>query len=111
VAESKGVAPLTVYTTWNRIVKAAAKLGDYPGLVALADDVPARLVPLILESGVQAPGWLEVEIQDHSGNYGPCFYDGKGHLAWLKDYIPHAVGDLVQEGVAVSEEILVNLDK
>jgi len=109
VADPKGAAPLTVYTTWNRISKAAANLGSYPGLVPLLDDVPARLMPLVTEQEVKIPGWLEIEIQDHIGNYGPCFYDGSGQATTLAAWVPHLPPNANREGVAVHEDILFYL--
>jgi hypothetical protein len=99
--------PLTVYTTWNRIAKAVAKLGNIPGLVTLADDLPARLVPLVVGAGTQITGWIEVEIQDHTGKYGPCFYDGAGQATALVDWVPHLPEYDNREGVSVPENVLV----
>lgn len=101
----------SVYTTWNRVAKAATHLDGYPGLTLLADDVPARLVPLATEHGTKVPGWLEVEIQDHTGNYGPCFYDGTGKATTLAAWVPYLPAHADREGVAIHEDVLYYLDK
>jgi acetyl-CoA synthetase len=101
----------SVYTTWNRVAKAAANLDGYHFMVLLADDIPARLVPLVTEQGTKVPGWLEVEIQDHTGNYGPCFYDGTGKATTMADWILHLPAHADKEGVAIHEDVLYYLDK
>jgi len=68
-----------------------------------------NLTPITPEQEVKIPGWLEIEIQDHIGNYGPCFYDGSGQATTLAAWVPHLPPNANREGVAVHEDILFYL--